>query len=596
MLTIKYNSEDEGFRQKETDCLSSTYEKSLGREVRKSKGVYYTPRHIISYILSHTVEQADVAANPYLRVLDPACGCGDFLVAAFDVLMRKFRECLPVLRAERANESYSFADGRPAANGEKYWQEENLRYHILRHCLFGADCDADAALIAKTRLATGTSGLAANIIVCDSLRKWETQGETPEEAPDAFAFWQQSFDYILGNPPYIPVTRMSREQKTYYRANYQCAAGRMNTFVLFLERAIEKATSKVGMILPSRLLLNTQYAGIRQHLLSRTTIENIYEASEGVFSGAVVDTVVLILAVTGSGSDSKPIQIKSGSGKNVATVAADSFRSAPNSVMSFAADAKQKAFIDVLENCAKPLGEIADIRDGIIQGAVGAELFLDKERRDDSRCKQVLFGCSISTYSCSWQGDYIWYDQPALTALESERTQGKGRGLRLRTPAIFERPKILTRQTADHIIAAMDSKGLYYMNTLHGTYVTNSAFDPWYVLAVMNSTLIRCWYAWRFAETGRSFAQVKIANLKTLPIPLISDDTCSQIAQLAHAASDSRKMGNDITLIQRTIDELLYRHCRFDQDLIQIAMDTGQSGDRKLWRQRRRDNDANTIY
>jgi len=152
--------------------------------------------------------------------------------------------------------------------------------------------------------------------------------------------------------------------------------------------------------------------------------------------------------------------------------------------------------------------------------------------------------------------------------LEDCRTAGRGRGLRLRTPAIFERPKILSRQTADHIIAAMDTHGYYYMNTLHGVTVTSPEFDPWYVLAVMNSEIIRCWYAWRFAETGRSFAQVKIANLRQLPVPCPDPEIRNQVAQLAAAASRECQNGKNADRLLETVNDMLYNHCSLDAHII----------------------------
>jgi hypothetical protein len=237
-----------------------------------------------------------------------------------------------------------------------------------------------------------------------------------------------------------------------------------------------------------------------------------------------------------------------------------------------------------------------DIRDGIIQGAVGADLFIGNQPQSDPRCKPVLFGHMIEPYSCRWQNEYIWYDPIALTELENSRTQGRGRGLRLRSADVFQRPKILSRQTADHIIAAMDDQGYYYMNTLHGTAITDSAFDPWYVLAVMNSALIRCWYAWRFAETGRSFAQVKIANLKSLPVLLLESEQREKIALLARQVASARKQSQDYRFLLSEIDDILYSYSRLDKQTVQIMQEfTNKSSAPTARRRTRRETHVNTI-
>jgi len=55
-------------------------------EVRKAGGVYYTPRYIVDYIVRETVGKAIEGKSPKqiekIRILDPACGSGSFLVAA----------------------------------------------------------------------------------------------------------------------------------------------------------------------------------------------------------------------------------------------------------------------------------------------------------------------------------------------------------------------------------------------------------------------------------------------------------------------------------------------------------------------------------
>lgn len=583
---------------------ASGYEQSLDLQTRKAGGIYYTPSPIIRYILNYTVEQADVTASPFLRILDPACGSGLFLLAAYDVLFAKFKAALASLRSRYADHEYELitAGGSMLVSGGDYWQEENLHRHLLRYCLFGADSDEAALAIAAAALSAKSAepDVAANLLLCDSLMKWEQDSlfASLETQSERSAFWSRQFDYVIGNPPYIPVTRMNAGKKAYYRANYQCAAGRINTFALFVERAIEKAAVRIGLIVPSRLLLNTQYGAIRRHILSQTILERIYEAKEGVFDDAVVDTVVVIMAKDRTCRTDGTVVIERGSAGAAweETVSVGELLTAPDYRISFMAGSRENRVLDRLENHSVALADIAEIRDGIIQGAVGAELFLGSHCRSDARCKPVLSGHMIEAYACRWQNQYIWYDPDGLTALEASRTRGRGRGLRLRSPAVFEHPKILSRQTADHIIAAMDEQGYYYMNTLHGTTVTDPAFDPWYVLAVMNSALIRCWYAWRFAETGRSFAQVKIASLRKLPVLRLKPDQQEQLAALARQAAAAYQSDKDCRFLLNEIDDILYSYSSLDQQAVQIMREFNANHCKQTARRRtRRGNNVNTI-
>src|SRR5215212_7096369 len=89
------------------DVLGQVYEQFLGKvirlengnkaviedkpEVRKAGGVYYTPTYIVDYIVEHTVgpllEGKTPAQAATLRILDPACGSGSFLIGAYGFLL-----------------------------------------------------------------------------------------------------------------------------------------------------------------------------------------------------------------------------------------------------------------------------------------------------------------------------------------------------------------------------------------------------------------------------------------------------------------------------------------------------------------------------
>ena len=97
------------------------------------------------------------------------------------------------------------------------------------------------------------------------------------------------------------------------------------------------------------------------------------------------------------------------------------------------------------------------------------------------------------------------------------------KGIRLRQKDIFECPKILTRQTSDSIIAAWDAKGeYYYANTLHGGRLKTDNYYGDFLAADLSGPLANYCYKHITKETGRPFAQVKIALLRTVPVPVMS--------------------------------------------------------------------------
>ncbi|MEI7983551.1 MAG: type I restriction endonuclease, partial [Bacteroidota bacterium] len=93
------------------EILGSAYEQFLGKvirvteghrvkveekpEVRKAGGVYYTPQYIVDYIVLQTVGKKTGGKSPAeiagLRIVDPACGSGSFLLGAYQHLLDHYR-------------------------------------------------------------------------------------------------------------------------------------------------------------------------------------------------------------------------------------------------------------------------------------------------------------------------------------------------------------------------------------------------------------------------------------------------------------------------------------------------------------------------
>ena len=65
-------------------------------EVKKAGGVYYTPTYIVDYIVKNTVGKLVEGKTPKqlarMRVLDPACGSGSFLIGTYQFLLNWYRD------------------------------------------------------------------------------------------------------------------------------------------------------------------------------------------------------------------------------------------------------------------------------------------------------------------------------------------------------------------------------------------------------------------------------------------------------------------------------------------------------------------------
>jgi len=456
--------------------------------IRKRHGIYYTPRPVAERIVSAALDalpDLNRQTVPRLHIIDPACGCGAFLAAAMRVLHDRFGVLPP---AE----------------------------HIC-----GIELQPLAAEVAAVRLRwlylslTGSSG-APRIVCADALKKK--------------VFPAGSFDLVLGNPPFVPIDAIPEAQKKRLRAQYRFTNGRFNMFSLFIElgASLAREGGVCGWLAPDRLLLNTQGAAMRRWLLTEQRLISASSLPPKLFGKAVVDSAAVVFRREPMPPDGCVRIDDAGDVPSADILAFPGCRI----VAGLCADA---SFLRTVRAHSVPLGEVADVRDGVIQGAVGKELFMSSPELA-ANPKPLLTGRDVVRMKILPAARWIDYDPVRMAALETARLGGRPPGLRMRTPDVFERPKILSRQTADRIVAACDSAGTYYYaNTLHGTAPRPGTYSLHFLAAVMNSAVADHWYRLVASESGKPFPQVKIAILKRLPVCRATRaEQCAVLRALRH--------------------------------------------------------------
>ncbi|MEO0059928.1 MAG: hypothetical protein RLZZ312_1575, partial [Bacteroidota bacterium] len=93
-----------------------------------------------------------------------------------------------------------------------------------------------------------------------------------------------------------------------------------------------------------------------------------------------------------------------------------------------------------------------------------------------------------------------------------------------RVKAPFFEKKIVIRQTADRIIANLDDNHFLSLKNVHNLKSINKNYSLNFILGILNSTTVNWWYRKLIPEEGRIFAEVKVVNLKQLPIPKLTKD------------------------------------------------------------------------
>ncbi|MHB1034587.1 MAG: Eco57I restriction-modification methylase domain-containing protein [Pirellulales bacterium] len=363
------------------DLLGIIYERFLGGamtvqkgqvlaeekpEVRHAGGVYYTPRFVVDAIIRRVVGPKVEGKTPLqvldVKILDPACGSGSFLIAATQYLMD---HCLRYIAEHpKAAEAPSSAKGSRRAgkvafkNRDGGWSlTPEFKARILTSCIYGVDIDAQAVevTIMSLYLKALEGGLPRNwqrelqfgrllppldnnICCGNSLLSqadfddwWENRHGAlfAGDADVRFRMnpfdWashtrgfgrllaeRSGFDCVIGNPPYIRVQELNKwapDECEFYKSRYQSAKkGNYDIYVVFLERALEllAADGVTGFICPHKFWQAAYGSGIRKLLADGRHLESVIDfTDQQVFHGATTYTAIHVLSKT---ANSQPIR------------------------------------------------------------------------------------------------------------------------------------------------------------------------------------------------------------------------------------------------------------------------------------------------
>ncbi len=339
------------------DILGQVYERFLGKvieltetgkaeinekpEVRKAGGVYYTPTYIVDYIVANTVgkllegkKPADVAK---LRILDPACGSGSFLIGAYQYLIDWHIEYYSQNKPQQ-----HIKKGILRENNAIYSLTSSEKKRILINNIYGVDLDQQAVEVTKLslllKMLEGETATTAqpSLMVTERLLpdlsghiKWGNSligsdfydGQTmnmfgEEELYKVKVFdWESNtrgfgwimsnggFDAVIGNPPYIKIQTMmewAAETVEFYKRKYKVARkGNYDIYVVFVEKGLELLNSdgKLGYILPHKFFNAKFGAPLRQIIADQKAIsEIIHFGAEQVFAEATTYTCLMFLS------------------------------------------------------------------------------------------------------------------------------------------------------------------------------------------------------------------------------------------------------------------------------------------------------------
>ncbi len=398
----------------------------------KYKGIVYTPGLICDYISKKSLDffarSNDLKS---LRILDPACGTGRFLVSMVSNLFR-------LLMKAHKNEN-----------------PIEIKENIVKNNIFGIDLDKKAVDLCKLRLSSWAS------LDSNSIEKNIVNGDFLIEEN---LVRNEKFNIILGNPPYIENKKMkSTKNKEILKKKYETAYKLYDISILFIERALRllKKGGYCSYIITNKFLSADYGIKIRNLLLNQTKILEIIDVSSlKVFKNAAIYPI--IISFLKSNPNNNEILIKTANEeKNLNDILNNggfnqridqiSLNQIPSKVFPIAGNYE---IIKYILNNFKPLSDI-NLNSKFIYrpfAFTNWAQFLDltKKTRKSSRDLLLIGTSNIGRYYIKYNNDIKIAKRKLKPSFipYSENYQGFWRDL--------EKPKLIFKEVAKNLTAVFD--------------------------------------------------------------------------------------------------------------------------------------------
>lgn len=288
---------------------------AISQSRRKKDGIFYTPDYIVRYIVDNSLGaylreaeekfkaefklKDDILDKTYekrerqaylkyyeflknVKVVDPACGSGAFLVYVFDYLLAEYQRVGAILGLDKGVVSF-----------------DQVHKNILNRNIYGVDLNAESVEITKLSLWLKTAQKGKQLTALDeNIKCGNSLIDDPEIARDKAFNWQEQFaeifdnggfDVVVGNPPYVDsevMTRSAPEERAWLAKSYKTTRGNWDLFIPFIEKSIGilKSGGYTSMIIPNKILSAPYAKALRKHIDSKYKLVGLADVTkEGVF-------------------------------------------------------------------------------------------------------------------------------------------------------------------------------------------------------------------------------------------------------------------------------------------------------------------------
>ena len=607
------------------DILGNVYEQFLGKvirltkghrarveekpEVKKAGGVYYTPGYIVDYIVKNTVGKLCDGKTPKqiskLRILDPACGSGSFLIGAYTSLLDWHRDrYVKEGAAKHRNRIYQ-------GMGGQWYLTTKEKKRILLNNIYGVDIDGQAVEVTKLNLLLkllegenrdtltkqfqlfgerALPDLASNIKCGNSLigpdfyEQHQADLFDDEERyrinvfdwrtafPKIFKGKNPGFDAVIGNPPYVRVRTFKEifpHQAEYIESHYHCAKHVWDIYLLFFERAIDlgRKGCRVAYIVPIQTLHQPNCESLRKLLVLETSIKTIADLScLRVFQSATVKNCIIICE-KGKEKDAKiettfPSVPDELSGTSLISWPQNDAVDNPRYSLKLDLLSPKRYLCDKLRERSFELGDLCYVTFGLRscakgKGQGGKDRLITTDS-SDKNAKPYLEGREIQRYQMFPSGRFIRYIPEEMYSP--------------RAPKLFESRKIISQSmlSKKKLIATLDKSGFYVEQSLvciipHGILTDKQrdfSISLEFILGILNSALQTFYFSTYIIDysLGGGLIHATPGSQGKLLIPQVSEVEAQKVATLVETMLELNKKlqmartPDEKTMLQRQID------------------------------------------
>lgn len=509
-------------------------------KTKAPRGTHYTPEAIVHQMVQQTLGklvQEFSLASPPLRILDPACGGGAFLVAAYELLLEWYLQRL----VEQATPTpwLHQRDGT--------WKLTALaRTRILLDHIYGVDLDPQAIEITKLSLLLvwaaepepvavpdAVPDLGANFWCGNALMEADPvglsnsmppAGRSPVSSEPSLAFPHvaEGFDLVIGNPPYIDAEQMTAsfaDWRTYCQQRYRSASGNWDLFCVFIEKALQwcKPGGLTSLIVPNKLA-SAPYAAAARSLLTQSNQLLALQDYSGVavFAAAIYPLIYIARKTVPDSHATVSYQRMHDASTVAASYSIPYDRYLPNASRPWLFAPEPLQALMARLHHFPPLSSVAVVRGAatVAEAYAMQPLIQDRSQLQPGDLKLVNSG-TIDRYHLRWGEKPLrylgaFYRHPIIanvTSLPPSRYQQATQS------------KLIIAGMSQHLEAAIDLTGTVLAGK--STTIVLSSIDLRYLLGILNSHLVNLFFTTTFQgnQLHGGYLRVGAPQLRQIPMP-----------------------------------------------------------------------------